>query len=89
MTTALDTLKQFTQVVSDSGDFGSIDVYKPQDATTNPSLIKKSGRDFKETIKEICAITDGPVSAEVVATDYEGMVRQGEIYVQVMPAAPR
>ncbi len=46
--------------------------------TTNPSLIKKSGRDFKETIKEICGITDGPVSAEVVATDYEGMVRQGE-----------
>ena len=46
--------------------------------TTNPSLIKKSGRDFKETIKEICAITDGPVSAEVVATDYDGMVRQGE-----------
>lgn len=46
--------------------------------TTNPSLIKKSGRDFKETIKEICSITDGPVSAEVVATDYEGMVRQGE-----------
>lgn len=46
--------------------------------TTNPTLIKKSGRDFKETIKEICAITDGPVSAEVVATDYEGMVRQGE-----------
>ncbi|MDX2095603.1 MAG: fructose-6-phosphate aldolase [Alphaproteobacteria bacterium] len=46
--------------------------------TTNPSLIKKSGRDFKQTIAEICAITDGPVSAEVVATDYEGMVRQGE-----------
>lgn len=46
--------------------------------TTNPSLIKKSGRDFKETIKEICSITSGPVSAEVVAMDYEGMVRQGE-----------
>ena len=46
--------------------------------TTNPSLIKKSGRDFKTTIKEICAIVDGPVSAEVVATDFEGMVRQGE-----------
>ena len=46
--------------------------------TTNPSLIKKSGRDFKKTIAEICEITDGPVSAEVVATDYEGMVRQGE-----------
>ena len=46
--------------------------------TTNPSLIKKSGRDFKQTIAEICAIVDGPVSAEVVATDYEGMVSQGE-----------
>lgn len=46
--------------------------------TTNPSLIKKAGRDFKQTIAEICTITDGPVSAEVVATDYEGMVRQGE-----------
>jgi transaldolase len=46
--------------------------------TTNPSLIKKSGRDFKQTIAEICAITSGPVSAEVVATDFEGMVRQGE-----------
>ena len=46
--------------------------------TTNPSLIKKSGRDFKQTIAEICGITDGPVSAEVVAMDYDGMVRQGE-----------
>lgn len=46
--------------------------------TTNPSLIAKSGRDFKEVIKEICDVTDGPVSAEVVATDAEGMIRQGE-----------
>lgn len=46
--------------------------------TTNPSLIKKSGRDFKEVIAEICGIVDGPVSAEVVATDFDGMVRQGE-----------
>lgn len=46
--------------------------------TTNPSLVKKSGRDFKETIKEICAIVKGPVSAEVIATDFDGMVRQGE-----------
>lgn len=51
--------------------------------TTNPSLIKKSGRDFKETIKEICAIVSGPVSAEVVATDYDGMVRQGEDLAQI------
>ncbi len=46
--------------------------------TTNPSLIKKSGRDFKQTIAEICHIIYGPVSAEVVATDFDGMVKQGE-----------
>jgi transaldolase len=46
--------------------------------TTNPSLIKKSGRDFKEVVKEICALVEGPVSAEVVAMDFDGMVRQGE-----------
>lgn len=51
--------------------------------TTNPSLIKKSGRDFKQTIKEICALTTGPVSAEVVATDAEGMIRQGEELAQI------
>jgi transaldolase len=46
--------------------------------TTNPSLIKKAGRDFKEVIAEICAVTDGPVSAEVVAMEFDGMVKQGE-----------
>lgn len=46
--------------------------------TTNPSLIAKSGRDFMEVIAEICAIVEGPVSAEVVATDFEGMKAQGE-----------
>ena len=45
--------------------------------TTNPSLIKKSGRDFIEVITEICSVTDGPVSAEVVATDAEGMLDEG------------
>ena len=45
--------------------------------TTNPSLIKKSGRDFKETIAEICGIVSGPVSAEVIAVDVEGMLQQG------------
>lgn len=44
--------------------------------TTNPSLIAKSGRDFKDVIAEICAIVDGPVSAEVVALDFAGMVRE-------------
>ena len=47
--------------------------------TTNPSLIAKSGRDFMEVTKEICAIVDGPVSAEVVALDYDGMMREAEI----------
>lgn len=46
--------------------------------TTNPTLIAKSGRDFKEVIAEICGIVDGPVSAEVVATDYAGMMKQAE-----------
>lgn len=46
--------------------------------TTNPSLIAKSGRDFKEVIAEICAEIDGPVSAEVAALDYDGMVAEGE-----------
>ena len=44
--------------------------------TTNPSLIKKEGRGFKEVISEITELIDGPVSAEVTAYDYEGMVEQ-------------
>lgn len=51
--------------------------------TTNPSLIAKSGRDFKQVISEICAIVPGPVSAEVAATDYEGMVREGEVLAAI------
>ena len=45
--------------------------------TTNPSLIKKSGRDFKEVVKEIAQICDGPISAEVTALDAPGMIEQG------------
>ncbi|MEO9970604.1 MAG: fructose-6-phosphate aldolase [Hyphomonadaceae bacterium] len=51
--------------------------------TTNPSLIAKSGRDFAEVIKEICALTEGPVSAEVVATDYDGMVKEGRTLAKI------
>jgi len=47
--------------------------------TTNPSLIHKSGRQFLEVVKEICAIVDGPVSAEVVALDHETMMKEAEI----------
>ena len=51
--------------------------------TTNPTLIAKSGRNFLEVIKEICSVVEGPVSAEVAATDYEGMVREGEILAKL------
>ena len=44
--------------------------------TTNPSLIKKSGRDFKQVVAEIASICDGPISAEVTALDTDGMVEQ-------------
>ena len=47
--------------------------------TTNPSLIAKSGKDFKSTIAEICRFCEGPVSAEVAALDYDGMMREGNI----------
>jgi transaldolase len=46
--------------------------------TTNPSLIHKAGRDFIEVTREICSLVDGPVSAEVVALDYAGMMREAE-----------
>ncbi|MGJ8564877.1 MAG: fructose-6-phosphate aldolase [Alphaproteobacteria bacterium] len=45
--------------------------------TTNPSIIAKSGRDFKEVIAEICKMVEGHVSAEVVATDAETMIKEG------------
>ena len=51
--------------------------------TTNPSLIHKSGRQFVEVIREICAITPGPVSAEVVALDHATMLREAEVLRKV------
>ncbi len=45
--------------------------------TTNPSLVAKTGRDFFDVLKDICAAVDGPVSAEVAATDYDTMVQEG------------
>jgi transaldolase len=47
--------------------------------TTNPSLIHKAGRNFLEVVREIAGIVDGPVSAEVVALDHDGMMREAEI----------
>ncbi|HEU0264941.1 MAG TPA: fructose-6-phosphate aldolase [Geobacterales bacterium] len=51
--------------------------------TTNPSLIAKSGRKFEEVIREIAAIVDGPISAEVVALDHEGMLREAEVLAKI------
>ena len=53
--------------------------------TTNPSLVAKAGRDFKELIKEICAIVPGPVSAEVAATDHETMLAEGRLLAKIAP----
>lgn len=47
--------------------------------TTNPSLVAKAGRDFKEIVAEICAVVPGPVSAEVAATDFDGMIREANV----------
>ncbi|GJQ20478.1 MAG: transaldolase [Bacteroidia bacterium] len=45
--------------------------------TTNPSLVAKEGRDFRKLLEEICAIVDGDISAEVVSTDCDGMLKEG------------
>ncbi|MBV9074034.1 MAG: fructose-6-phosphate aldolase [Acidobacteria bacterium] len=50
--------------------------------TTNPSLVAKEGRAFKETVLEICEVVQGPVSVEVTATDLEGMLEQGRAYAK-------
>jgi transaldolase len=51
--------------------------------TTNPTLVAKSGRDFFEVLKDICAVVPGPVSAEVAATDAAGMIKEGEKLAKV------
>ena len=51
--------------------------------TTNPSLIAKQGTDMKETIKTICSLVAGPVSAEVTATDHQTMLKEGEYLASI------
>ena len=63
-TANLDEIKQATQL-------GLID-----GVTTNPTLISREGRGFRELLKEICALVDGPVSGEVVSLETDGMVRE-------------
>jgi len=53
--------------------------------TTNPSLVAKSGRDFREVIGEIATIVDGPISAEVIALETEGMLAEGRELAKIHP----
>ena len=61
-----------TDAIRELNDLGMVD-----GVTTNPSLIMKSGRDIKEVTAEICQIVSGPVSAETVALDADGMIAEG------------
>ncbi|BDV44381.1 putative transaldolase [Geotalea uraniireducens] len=64
--------------IREAHDLGLVD-----GVTTNPSLIAKSGRKFEDVIKEITGIVDGPISAEVVSLDHEGMIREAEVLAKI------
>ena len=66
--------------IKELADYGLLD-----GVTTNPSLIAKSGRNFKEVVAEICKIVSGPVSAEVAALDYDGMIAEGDVLAKIAP----
>ncbi|MCS6897204.1 MAG: fructose-6-phosphate aldolase [Nitrospira sp.] len=53
--------------------------------TTNPSLVAKEGRSFKDMLREICAIVDGPISAEVVSVEADAMVKEGKELAKIHP----
>lgn len=61
-------------------DYGLLD-----GVTTNPSLVAKAGEDFLGTIQSICSIVSGPVSAEVAALDYDGMMAEAEVLSAIAP----
>lgn len=66
--------------IAELNDLGMVD-----GVTTNPSLILKSGRDILEVTKEICDLVDGPVSAEVVATEADAMIAEGRKLAKIAP----
>jgi transaldolase len=66
--------------IRDLNDTGLLD-----GVTTNPSLIHKAGRDFIETVREICGVCPGPVSAEVVALGHAEMMREAEVLRKIAP----
>jgi transaldolase len=69
------------KIFIDSGDIGEIKEAQAMGVidgvTTNPSLLAKGGKPTKQAIAEICEIVDGPISAEVVATDKDGILKEG------------
>jgi transaldolase len=69
------------KIFIDTGNFKEIEALVPlgiiDGVTTNPTLMAKEGGDPKQILKKICDLVQGPVSGEVVSTDYEGMVREG------------
>ena len=64
--------------IREANDIGILD-----GVTTNPSLVAKSGRKFRDVLEEIVKIVDGPVSAEVVSTDHEGMLKEGREFAKI------
>jgi transaldolase len=66
----LDTAN--VEQIREANSWGIID-----GVTTNPSLIAKEGRDFREVVEEICSIVNGPISAEVISMEADGMVKEG------------
>ncbi|WP_138468657.1 fructose-6-phosphate aldolase [Poseidonocella sp. HB161398] len=66
--------------IAELNDLGMVD-----GVTTNPSLIMKSGRDILEVTKEICALVEGPVSAEVVSTEADKMIAEGRKLAEIAP----
>jgi transaldolase len=69
--------------IPDIKELGSMGVVNG--VTTNPSIIAKSGRNFKEVIKEICDLVEGPVSAEVAATTTSEMIQEGRTLSKIAP----
>lgn len=75
------------QLFIDSADVSEIrkaaDTNLCDGVTTNPTLIMKAGRDYNEALKEICSIVKGPVSAETVSLEADGMVREGQAFAKI------
>ena len=64
--------------IKEAQSFGILD-----GVTTNPSLVAKTGRNYKTVIEEICEICRGPISAEVLSVDYDGMMKEAREWQKV------